>query len=211
MKIRKFAIAVLFCFFVAAADSSPVQVPETVPDFSTEENAKLNSGEPVHRSEVFDLPDGARAGRGVVYIRVNAKPDAIFERILDFDKYVEFYPHVGASKLYKQQDDLYFAQFTLKLAGVVKITYHCRHELNRSNNTLHWTLDDTKKNDFKQTIGFWKIWELQNGQSLLAYSIYVDSGRKIPKMIEQMATGYGLKKVAKCMKVRVETGGVCKH
>lgn len=205
-------IAILALGAVAAlAFAKAPEIPQAIPTFSSKEQALLDQGKPVKRAETFTLPEGGRAGRGVVYIRIDAPPEKIFAQILSYDHYKEFYPHVAHSELYKHEGNHYFTRFTLKLVGVISVTYHCRHVYSPDEHTITWNLDPTKKNDINQTIGFWKAWPLGPNKSLLAYSIFVDSGRSIPKIVEDMATGYGLKKVAQCMKRRVETGGTYKR
>lgn len=209
--MRKYIITGLFIVvFTIIAFADAPKPPSDPPKFTADEQELLARGKPVKKAETFTLPDGSSGGRGVAYIRINATPEGIFKTILDYEKYKEFYPHVKDSRLYKQEGNLWFARFKLSLAGVISVTYHCRHVYDSKANTLTWTLDKEKKNDLNQTAGFWKIWPEKEGGSLLGYSIFIDSGMSVPKFVEDMATGYGLKKVATCMKQRVETGS-CKR
>ena len=185
--------------------------PADLPEFSEREWERLREGRPVKRAEAFDTPDG-RAGRGVVYIMVGAEPEEIFRQILDYDRYVEFYPNVEESTLYRREGNEYWARFVLTAAGgLVKIRYHCHHVYDPERGTVTWELDDAQENDFRATVGFWKIWVPEPGRCLLAYSVQVDSGRWIPRFLEEMGTGYGLRRVAACMKRRVESGGAYRH
>lgn len=185
-------------------------VPDSPPAFDSDEQSLLDSGKPVRRYTTFTTSDGYRGGRGIAYIIIKANSDKIFRTILDYDNYQNFYPNVSKSKLYKKEDNLYFAKFTLTLAKIVTVTYHCRHDTHLDENYLTWQLDSNMENDFKETTGFWKAWKLDENKTLLAYSVYVNSGRKIPKFVEEYATNKGLMQVATCMKERVETGKSCK-
>ncbi len=205
--MKAFLITGLLVLAVAiTAIAQAPQPPADPPKFTAEEAELLALGKPVKKAETLTMADGSSGGTGVAYIKIKATPEQIFKTILDYNTYKEFYPHVKSSELYKQDGNLYFAKFKLSLAGVLKVTYHCRHVYNPKARTLTWTLDKEKKNDLNQTAGFWKMWPSDDGQTLLGYSIFIDSGMSVPKFVEEMATGYGLKKVATCMKQRVETG-----
>jgi ribosome-associated toxin RatA of RatAB toxin-antitoxin module len=211
---RAILVVLTLLFFSTAVwaepASEPIQVPSQPPQFTEAEKTLLDEGKPVKRSEAFKV-DGNRAGRGLAYIRIKGTPDDVWKQVLDYDRYIDFYPYVEYSKLYKQEGSLYFAKFTLNMAKVAKITYHCRHVFDKEAATLTWTLDDTQENEFKKTIGFWKIWKVSDTESLLCYSIYIDSGRFVPGFIQNLATGYGLTTVAESMKKRVESGGTYKR
>jgi len=197
----------------AAGESSigwTAQPPMAMPEFTAEEWEELREGKPLTRNETFNNSEGKRAGRGVSYILIHAAPPKIWEQILDYDRYAEFYPHVKECKLYRKEGDQYFSRFTLSVFGFIDITYHVRHVHRPEKDNMTWELDRSRENEFKDTTGFWKIWPVEGG-SLLAYSVYVDSGRSIPGFIEEMATGYGLRKVTSAMKRRVESGGTYKR
>lgn len=181
------------------------------PKFAPEQETALERGEPVLREEQFTDSEGNRVGRGVVYIIIDAEPAKIWDVILDYDRYAEFYPNVHTAKITKREGNDIYVYFELNVLGVLKVKYNVKHTFYPEQNRLTWEMDKTKENDFKETTGFWQIWERADGKSLVCYSVYVETGRWIPGFVQKAAdslgiTTWALEKVATCMKKRVEQG-----
>ena len=210
MTLRRLAIVIFFGLCVLFAFSAKC-APPPYPQFSPEEIAKLERGETVLREEQFNDTSGHRVGRGVAYIVINASPEKIWDVILDYDHYAEFYPNVNMAKITKREQDHIYVYFVLNALGMIKIEYNVDHTFHKEENRLTWKMDQTKDNDFKETIGFWQIWPRADGKSLVCYSVYVETGRWIPGFLQKAVdslgiTGWALEKVATCMKKRVEQG-----
>lgn len=210
----KNVIAVTFAVLI----SLPILVfsaPPAEPSFTDEELGMLNKGEPVFREERFKDKKGHESGQGVGYILINAPPEDIWKVILDYDSYAGFYPNVHTAKLTKKEGDHYYVHFVLDVVGVLKIKYNVDHTYIPADNRLTWKMDQSKKNDFKETTGFWQIWPRPGGKSLVCYSVYVETGRWVPEFLQKAVdkiglTTWGLKKVVTCMKKRVEQGSAYK-
>ncbi|MDP8255409.1 MAG: SRPBCC family protein [Candidatus Alcyoniella australis] len=202
--MNRFCILLLIAALLLPLTAIAAQPP--LPELSNEELATLRSGEPLLRDEVYADPNGNSCGSGYALIKVDASPDEVWKQILDYNHYADFFPNVDEAVLYRQEGELYFTRFTLSVIAVVKVTYHCKHTLHREDGWLEWRLDDTKPNDFKKTDGRWVVWPFENG-SLLSYAVFVDSGRDVPKFIQNMASKWGLKQVVLSVKRRVESGG----
>ncbi len=198
---------VAFAAFAAADET----IPTDPPSFTADESAKLDAGDPVMREERFNDAKGQRAGKAIAYIRVNAEPTKIWDVILDFDRYAEFYPNLSESALTSHSGNEYQARFLLNVLGLLKLRYHVIHTYMPERNAMTWKMDQTKKNDFQETTGFWKVWPESGGRSLVCYSVYIEAGRGVPKFAEDFAdklglTTWGLKKVVVSLKKRVEIG-----
>ncbi|MCB1153938.1 MAG: SRPBCC family protein [Deltaproteobacteria bacterium] len=184
--------------------------PPPRPNFTTEERERLNEGKPLLREERYDDAKGQRAGQGVGYIHINAAPKKIWDVILDFNRYAEFYPNLKESKLTAHEENHYDVYFVLSVIGLLKLRYNINHEYLPDQDRMTWKMDQTKKNDFKETVGFWQVWPDGDG-SLVCYSVVIETGRGVPKWAENFAdslglTTWGLKKVVVSMKRRVEEG-----
>ena len=207
-------LIIVFFFFLLmdiVIASTAAAAPPPYPTFSAEEEANLQKGQPVFREEQFTDAKGHRAGRGVAYLLINAKPEKIWKSILDYDHYKEFYPNVHTAKLTKKENDHLYVFFILDVVGIMKIKYNVDHTFHAQDNRLTWKMDQTKKNDFKETTGFWQIWPRPDGTSLVCYSVYVETGRWVPGFLQKAVdkiglTTWGLKKVVTCMKKRAEMG-----
>ncbi len=203
------SVALLFSCSVLVATSKAD--PPPYPKFTPEQEAKLERGEPVMREEQFTDEKGHRVGRGVAYIVIDAPPERIWDVILDYDHYAEFYPNVHSAKITKKEGNHIYVHFVLNVLGVLKVKYNVDHTFHKEANRLTWKMDQTKKNDFKETIGFWQIWQRPDGKSLVCYSVYVETGRWIPGFVQKAVdslgiTSWALEKVVTCMKKRVEQG-----
>ena len=203
----------LLLLFLGSALFAGIALSENAPEpsFSEQELALLAKGEPVFREEQFKDSKGHRAGRGVAYIHIKAQPQAIWKHILDYDHYAEFYPNIHTAKITKKQDNHYYVFFTLDALGLLKIKYNVDHTFSPQENLLTWKMDQSQKNDFKETTGFWRIWPRPDHTSLVCYSVYVQTGRWVPAFLQKAVdkvglTTWGLKKVVTCMKKRVEMG-----
>ncbi len=211
---RAIAAAVLILVVIAATTHADETIPSSPPAFTADERAKLDAGDPVMREERFNDAKGQRAGRAVAYIRVNAEPTKIWDVILDFDRYAEFYPNLSESVQTGHTGDEYHVKFLLNVLGLLKLRYHVIHTRMPEENAMTWKMDQAKKNDFKETTGFWKVWP-EGGSSLVCYSVYIEAGRGVPKFAEDFAdklglTTWGLKKVVVSLKKRVEIGAAFK-
>lgn len=200
---------------IAMAANADEDIPSSPPSFTAEERAKLDAGDPVMREERFHDAKGQRAGKAVAYIRVNAPPTKIWDVILDFDRYAEFYPNLSESALMSHTGNEYHVKFLLNVLGLLKLRYHVIHTYTPERGLMTWKMDQTKKNDFQETTGFWKIWPHEGGRSLVCYSVYIEAGRGVPKFAEDFAdklglTTWGLKKVVVSLKKRVEIGAAFK-
>ncbi len=208
------ATALLVAGIVTSANADE-DIPSSPPTFTVDERAKLDAGDPVMREERFNDAKGQRAGKAIAYIRVNAAPTKIWDVILDFDRYAEFYPNLSESALTSHAGTEYQARFLLNVLGLLRLRYHVIHTYMPERNAMTWKMDQTKKNDFKETTGFWKIWPEDGGRSLVCYSVYIEAGRGVPKFAEDFAdklglTTWGLKKVVVSLKKRVEIGSAFK-
>ena len=178
-----------------------------LPDFSEDEWDLLNKGKFIKRQERFTGEGGFTGGKGVAYMIVSRPPQAVWDQILDFDRYPEFFPNVAKCKIYKQEEGEIWAEFLLKIGMIVKIHYHIHHSFNPRQSRMTWKMDETRKNDFKQSIGMWTAWPLENDRSLVGYTVSLDVGRSVPKVIEDIAAQSGLNKVMEALKKRISRSG----
>jgi len=194
------AVSILCCNAIALAAAPPL------PKLLDAEWAQLRAGEPVLRDDVYTDPNGNSCGKGYALIKINGTPEQVWQTILDYDHYGDFFPNVDYCKLYRRDGDVYYAKFTLSVIVGIKVTYHCKHTLHRADGWLEWTLDSSQTNEFKATDGRWVVWPFEGG-ALVSYSVFVDTGRDVPEFIQNMASKWGLKQVVLSVKQRVESGG----
>ena len=188
---------------------TPTALPP-MPDLTSQQWKQLEKGDMVKRHEKYTDSDGHSAGRGVAYIIANKPHTSVWEQLMKFDRYHEFYPMVKKCEVYKEQGNEIWVQFNIKVP-LMKIRYHIWHEFFPEESRLIWEMDQSKENAYKNTTGHWIVWPMENGKSLLGYTAELESGKPIPKFIEDMIADQGLAKVMESIKKRVESGGKYKR
>lgn len=174
-----------------------------MPDFSNSEWKTLKKGKFVKRHEKISDENGHATGKGIAYMILDHPPQKVWNQILDFDHYSKFFPNVSKCKIYNQEENEIFAEFKLTIALFIKIHYHIHHTFFPKQSRMTWKADQTKKNDFKESIGMWTAWPYENGKSLVCYTVSIESGRPVPKIVEDLAAQSGLIKVMSALKNRV--------
>jgi hypothetical protein len=152
----------------AYADKIPPYVGAPPEIVLTEDESKIiESGQPVYKQV-----QNASGGSGAVVFKVNASRDIIWSVISDFKHYPEWIGgKLEKTEIYKGQDATKtYVAFTLNLGFLMgRWTYHIEHTYSmKEEGWGTWKLDETKKNDLDDNIGFWNVKEnLATGESIL--------------------------------------------
>jgi ribosome-associated toxin RatA of RatAB toxin-antitoxin module len=173
-----------------------------MPEFTDAEWKTLNKGKHVKRQEKYEL-EGRTAGKGVAYMIVDRPPERVWDVILDFGSYPKFYPNVSKCENYRVEDNEIFTEFILKVGLIIKVHYHIHHTFFPTASRMTWKVDQSRKNDFKESIGEWTVWPMEEGKSLIGYSVILEIMGFVPKLVEDMAAQTGLNKVMEALKKRV--------
>ena len=68
-----------------------------------------------------------------------------------------------------------------------------------------WRMDDARpKKSVEDSVGAWVLKPHGNGRTIVAYTVAVDTGMSVPKIIQNWLTNKSLKKVVKAVKKKVE-------
>ena len=152
----------------------------------------LSSGKPFQPT--IHVP-GSTSGRGLVVQEVRAPPDVVWDRILDFDHYVDMVPrtfecknyHVHKQKPTKRDalEKTIFTKFKIGLPLIPKMTFYVKHHYYPSQNSLTWTLDYSRKSDFDDSVGYWYVvpHPKRPGWSRVYYSVAVNMYDWVPKTV----------------------------
>lgn len=208
MQLRKLAFALALVTLMAApafADDTALDINK----YLTPANiAKMEKGEVVMLDQTYVDGEGKTRGKGLAMAMVNASPDTIWKFLGDFNNYPQFMPRVTSTKTYLSSGSKKGVYFTLKVAFKT-VKYNCMHTIDKGTRTVKWELDKSKENDIAETIGAWII-KPQGEKSILCYTVAVDTGMAVPKVIQDYLTKKDLPNVVKAMKSRVESGGTYK-
>lgn len=152
----------------------------------------LSSGKPFQTT--IHVP-GSTSGRGLVVQEIHAPPDVVWDRILDFDHYVDMVPRTFECKNYNLQkqkptrrdklEQVIFTKFKIGLPLIPKMTFYVKHLYYPALSSLTWTLDYSKKSDFDDSVGYWYVKPHPDrpGWSRVYYSVAVNMYDWVPKTV----------------------------
>lgn len=152
----------------------------------------LASGKPFQTT--IHVP-GSTSGRGLVVQEIHAPPEVVWDRILDFDHYVDMVPrtvecknyHVHKQKTTKRDplEQTILTKFKIGLPLIPKMTFYVKHLYFPALNSLTWTLDYSKKSDFDDSVGYWYVAPHPDrpGWSRVYYSVAVNMYDWVPKTV----------------------------
>ncbi len=168
--------------------------------------AKLAEGQPVKKQLQTASGDGA-AGRGIAVQDIHATPDVVWAKILAFDQYPTMVDNVKETEVYERAGDHIKVRFAIG-APMITINYRIDHVLNQDAGWMTWRLDYDHKNDFDDTVGFWRVEALADkpGYTRVTYSVDLKAAGWVPPMLEQAFSSMGLTKATAWVKREAEKG-----
>lgn len=193
---------------VAAAvpAAAPAAADARIPTLSDKEWATLRSNKVVVRGEMYATPDGKRAGKGVAFVIIDKAPEAAWAVLTDYQKMPEFMPRLHKVTIKQKTPERMKVLQELKIMFKT-VEYTLDLQFNHEKKRMDWTLDKSVENDIKDTFGSWDFIPFENGKTLVAYTIAVNTGVAIPQFLEDYLTKKDLPEVLLSMKRRVESGG----
>ena len=197
-KIVKICLCLIFLMVFTAKSESPLET------LLPSQWSILRKGEIYLEKEVFRDSKGNSRGRGVAMGIVRASPKELWSVITNFDSFPLFMPRLISSHNYKSTKNQVFIEFSIKVMWKT-ITYHIEHRLDPANYSLTWNLDKNEDNDIADTQGYWKFYPLENGTSLVVYSVLVDTGHSMPQWLEDYMTRRDVPKTVEALRKRTES------
>jgi len=180
---------------ILLAPSLAVAKRPTMPALAVNEQARLDEGKLVLLSKA-GRAEGERMVTGL--IKVDAPATLVWKIVLSNT-------HIAASSKAIQQVTTYRDKTAdgvrdLRLAFVLKvgwteIRYHTAREYRAAENYLRWVLDKDKPNDIEWTEGSYSTWPAaESGSTIFLYEAKIETGKAIPKWLEEHLTESSLKK-----------------
>jgi len=189
------------------AAAHPTAGKPTLPTLSEKEEARVQQGKLVLRSKRDKNAEGAALITGV--IEINATPATVWKILNDFEAIPESSKAVKEVVRYLDQSTgdgstVVSLRYLVKVVWVT-IIYHVHHDIFPAEHYLHWTLDESKENDLRQTIGSFSLWPGSSPDKVrFLYITTVDTGRSIPEWVEEELTESSLKRFLLFVKKRAE-------
>ena len=162
----------------------------------------LRKGEPVLKQQ----NDGESGGRGVAVFRVNADRDTVMDVILDYGSYATWIKDLTVSEVYQKSGNNLFVRFVTR-AVAVNVEWFIKHEINRSDYWVTWTLDYTRNSDLDDSVGYWRLKEVPNqpGVTQVEYSVDIRLKGWVPGFVKNLLVNRGLEDATSWVKTQSES------
>ena len=186
----------LFCALVAAT------VGLTEPELE-----KVMRGDVAVRSESFTGPNGKASGRGIGAIVIDRPLDEVWATVIRYEDKADYQPRVEKVWILDKQPNYLKVRMQVD-ASVTKAMYTAHFDLDHENHSVHWRLDKTATdNTIADCDGGYALTEVSPGRTLVVYKNWIDSGRSIPRFIQDYMARRSIPNMLKAVKKRIESGG----
>lgn len=161
----------------------------------------LRKGEPVLKQQ----NDGETGGRGVAVFRVNADRDTVMKVILDYANYANWIDSLSTSEEYQTSRNNSFVRFVTRAMGV-SVEWFIKHEINRAEYWVTWTLDYSRNSDLDDSVGYWRLKEVPNqpGVTQVEYSVDIRLKGWVPGFVKNLLVNRGLEDATSWVKTQSE-------
>ena len=173
----------------------------------SEVDAALHGKVPV-RIERFARPDGRTAGRGVGAITVDRPIAEVWSTIIRFDDKPEYMPRMKAVTVLEKTPERLRVKMVID-ASVTTAHYTLVYRIDTPEHLLSWKLDHSvPDNSIAETDGEYRLYAITPEQTLVTYSSQVDTGRSLPRFIQDYIARRSIPDLLRAIKLRVESSGL---
>jgi uncharacterized membrane protein len=171
-----------------------------------EVDAALRGKVPV-RIEPFQRADGKSSGRGLGAIVVERPLSEVWATLVRFDDKPEYMPRLKSIAIVDQSPQQLRVRTVID-AAVTTARYTLVFQLDEPDHRLSWTLDrSAADNSIADTEGEYRLYSIEPGRTLVTYKSYVDTGRALPRFIQNYMARHSIPDLLNAIKRRVESGG----
>lgn len=210
--MNRHACIFMLALIVAALPSGQARgemeyVPPDIDRILTADNIdRLQAGEILRFSQKSIKIKGSTVGGGYAMGIIEREPEVVWAILTDFEKHPEYMPRLRAVHVGEKQGETLPIRHTIKVL-TKKVSYNLIQTLDEQTHCLSWRIDPEKENDIRETVGSWQLRPYENGQCLAVYSVFVNSGHRVPNFIEHYFTRRDMPNVIQALKKRVESNG----
>ena len=173
----------------------------------TEVEAALHGKVPV-RIERFARPDGKTAGRGIGAIAVDRPLGEVWSTLKRFEDKPEYIPRMKSIAVLDKGPERVRVQVVVD-AAVTTARYTLLYRIDEPGHLLSWTLDHSAPdNSIAETDGEYRLYAVTPEQTLVTYSSHVDTGRALPRFIQDYIARRSIPDLLRAIKLRVESRGL---
>eukprot|EP00636_Phaeomonas_parva_P001090 CAMPEP_0118855176 /NCGR_PEP_ID=MMETSP1163-20130328/3077_1 /TAXON_ID=124430 /ORGANISM="Phaeomonas parva, Strain CCMP2877" /LENGTH=307 /DNA_ID=CAMNT_0006788021 /DNA_START=73 /DNA_END=996 /DNA_ORIENTATION=+ len=135
-------------------------------------------------------------GRGFVVQDIDAAPEVVMGRILDFPKYPKMVPNLKRCSVYEKKGGNPKTLKVVMEVGVVGIsmTYYIDHKYYEKSNVITWTLDYDIKSEIDESVGYWHVaaHPTKPGWTRVTYSVGILLAPWVPTLVVNIMTKQAL-------------------
>ena len=159
------------------------------------------------RSETVTAPSGKASGRGVGAIVIDRPLDEVWQTVIRYEDKAEYQPRVEKVWVLDKQPNYLRVRMQVD-ASVTTARYTAHFELNPEEHSVHWRLDKTATdNTIADCEGNYRLTEISPTRTLVVYRNWIDSGRSIPRFIQDYMARRSIPTMLRAVKKRIESGG----
>jgi len=174
------------------------------------ELADALKGEVPAHTEAFVAPGGKSAGRGLGAVVIDRSVAEVWTTLTRYDDKAEYQPRVKQVTVLEKLPDRVRARFQID-ASVTTAIYTAWFTFDVHTHVIHWTLDHSAPdNTIAAADGDYRLFELSPTQTLVVYRTYVDSGRTVPRSLQEYIARKSIPNLLRAVKKRIESGGTYK-
>ena len=153
---------------------------------------------------------GGKAGLGIGAIVVERPVGEVWNTISRFEDKVEYMPRLKSLSILEQSPEQVRVVMTVD-ASVTKIHYTMLFRRDSPAYTLSWKLDYTAPdNGIADSEGEYRLYAVDPARTLVTYKSFVNTGRSVPRFIQDYMAKRSIPDLLHAIKKRVESGGLWK-
>lgn len=170
-----------------------------VVEIARQEMVQLMNGETVMKQV-----DQGAGGQAVAIFWVHATPDQVMDVVLDFSQYSNWIDSLNESVTYVGSDCSPCVRMKTSVLGF-GVEWYNRHQQNREEGWITWTLDYSRNSDLDDSVGFWRFTPVsRDGWTQVVYSIDVQLKGWVPGIVRRMLVSSGLEDATTWVKEQSE-------
>jgi carbon monoxide dehydrogenase subunit G len=172
-----------------------------------EVEAALRGQVPV-RIEPFARPDGKTAGRGIGAITIDRPMGEVWTTLIRFEDKAEYMPRIKSAEVLEKTRERLRVRMVVD-ASVTTARYTMIYQLDEPAHRLSWKLDHSvPDNTIAEADGEYRVYEVSPGRTLVTYNSQVDTGRSLPRFIQNYIARRSIPDLLRAVKKRVESSGL---
>lgn len=164
-------------------------------------------GEVPVRTETFTAPSGKASGRGVGAIVIDRPLAEVWAVVSRYEDKAEYQPRVEKVWVLEKSPEQVKVKMQIN-ASVTTAYYTAIYKLDPVAYTVRWTLDKTAPGNTVADIdGGYNLAAVSPTSTLVVYRAWVDTGRAVPRFIQDYMARRSVPNLLRAIKKRVESGG----